>query len=146
MEEQEERTMGLSKTRLPRPPSPIAAYDYTIVDYNANFGPVTPRSPNSLVPVSPRSTIYSREVGRYMGETMDGGWGTAVDRPATGYENARSVFVVTRNSQRASSRLKSPQQDGQQRPHSQGSVLSGSHPGYRSTKQVRITYVGLFLC
>jgi hypothetical protein len=133
---QEERTMGLKKHKAVRPPSPIHGYDYTAADHDSKYGPVSPRYPNSLTVAnnSPRwqASFYGTGPGGGAGALQD--W-APFDRPATGYESARNVFIVTRRSQRAASRLESPkygagrpvtQGAGTGRPMTQGSVPSTS--------------------
>ena len=128
--------MGLKKHKAVRPPSPIHGYDYTAADHDSKYGPVSPRYPNSLTVAnnSPRwqASFYGTGPGGGAGALQD--W-APFDRPATGYESARNVFIVTRRSQRAASRLESPkygagrpvtQGAGTGRPMTQGSVPSTS--------------------
>ena len=131
--------MGLKKHKPIRPPSPIHGYDYAANDHNAKYGPVTPRHLNSLTVAnnSPRwqASFYGTGPGGGAG-TLGGALGewAPFDRPATGYESARNVFIVTRQSQRAASRMASPMVETG-RPMTQGSRLSTAQSRPRSTRQ-----------
>ena len=112
LELEEERTMGLKKAPLVRPPSPSDIHDYSVPDHDAQFSAVTPRSPNSLtVPNHSPSWASSQAV-----RTGPSGGGldewAPLDRPATGYESARDVFIVTRKSQRSASATAVPTTPG----------------------------------
>ena len=131
LEVEEERTMGLKKSESVRPPSPVDKYDYAVTDHNS-YGPVTPRSPNSLTVAnnSPRwgASMYGTGGSKFFGgsDALGGALGdwAPFDRPATGYESARNVFIVTRRSQREASRMASPMNapgSQNQRPWTQGS-------------------------
>jgi len=124
--------MGLKKSESVRPPSPVDKYDYAVTDHNSKYGPVTPRSPNSLTVAnnSPRwgASMYGTGGSKFFGgsDSLGGAlsnW-APFDRPATGYESARNVFIVTRRSQREASRMATPMNapgSQHQRPWTQGS-------------------------
>lgn len=128
--------MGLKKSQSVRPPSPVDKYDYAVADHNSKYGPVTPRSPNSLTVAnnSPRwgASMYGTGGNKYFGssDALGGALGdwAPFDRPATGYESARNVFIVTRRSQREASRMASPANAG-------GRGLNQVTPGQRPWTQ-----------